>query len=67
MGDTPPPSKITDSRTIYINNASNLKTFKRVLFDDSDYFSKTDVYILAQSMGEKIRYHDYNYSEFNIM
>jgi hypothetical protein len=35
-----------------------------VLFDDSDYFSLSDVYLLSQPMGEKVRLHDYQLGSF---
>jgi hypothetical protein len=39
-----------------------VSTFKRILFDDSDYFSLSDVYLLSQTMGEKVRIHGYQFS-----
>lgn len=55
---------VADQRRIYINSYSSLNCFKRVLFDDSDFFSLTDVYLIAQPMGEKVRIHPYQLSEF---
>lgn len=43
--------KVVDTRRIYINDYKSVQTFKRVLFDDSDYFSLSDVYLLSQPMG----------------
>lgn len=54
--------KVVDTRRIYINDYKSVQTFKRVLFDDSDYFSLSDVYLLSQPMGEKIRIHNYQLS-----
>ena len=57
--------KIVDKRRIYINKISSLCTFKRILFDDCDYFSYSDVLLISQSFGEKIRMHDYQMNEYN--
>jgi len=43
--------KIVDKRRFYVNTPSTLNRFKRVLFDDSDYFSYTDVLFISQSFG----------------
>ena len=55
---------VADRRRVYINNPTSLNTFKRILFDDSDYFSLSDVYLLSQPMGEKVRLHNYQLCEF---
>lgn len=55
---------MADRRRVYINNPTSLNTFKRILFDDSDYFSLSDVYLLSQPMGEKVRLHNYQLCEF---
>lgn len=57
-------ASVVDHRRVYINNHNFLNTFKRILFDDSDYFSLSDVYLLSQTMGEKIRIHNYQLSDF---
>lgn len=64
MPSTARKSNVVDRRRLYLNHYSNLNTFKRVLFDDIDYFSYTDVYFLSQPMGEKIRIHEYQFHEF---
>ena len=56
--------KIVDKRRLYINAFGSLNRFKRVLFDDSDYFSFTDVLFVSQSFGERVRFQDYQYGEF---
>ena len=43
--------KIVDKRRLYINSFNSLNRFKRVLFDDSDYFSFSDVLFISQSFG----------------
>lgn len=58
---------ISDRRRIYINSTTSLNTFKRILFDDVDYFSFSDVYMISQAMGDKIRTSDYQLLEFNGM
>lgn len=56
--------KIVDKRRIYVNSYNSVNKFKRVLFDDSDYFSYSDVLFIAQSFGEKIRLQNYQFTEF---
>lgn len=64
VAETARKISVVDRRRIYVNNPTGLNTFKRILFDDSDYFSLSDVYLLSQSMGEKVRLHDYQFGEF---
>lgn len=64
VAETARKMNVVDSRRIYINNPSALNTFKRILFDDIDYFSLSDVYLVSQSMGEKIRMHEYRLCDF---
>ena len=47
--------KVVDKRRLYVNAVSTLHRFKRVLFDDVDYFSYSDVLFISQSFGEKVR------------
>ncbi len=56
--------KIVDKRRIYINLYNSVNKFKRVLFDDSDYFSYSDMLFISESFGEKIRLQDYQLGEF---
>jgi hypothetical protein len=64
VAETARKMNVVDRRRIYVNNPSALNTFKRILFDDSDYFSLSDVYLVSQSMGEKVRMHDYQFADF---
>jgi hypothetical protein len=64
VAETARKISVVDRRRIYVNNPTGLNTFKRILFDDSDYFSLSDVYLLSQSMGEKVRLHEYQFAEF---
>ena len=57
--------KVVDTRRIYINSYNSLNKFKRILFDDSDYFSYSDILFLSQSFGEKIRIQDYQFRDFS--
>ena len=57
-------ANVVDRRRIYVNHYGQLNCFTRVLFDDSDYFSLSDVYLLAQPLGEKVRLHEYQLGEF---
>jgi len=56
--------KTADRRRLYINAFDSANRFKRVLFDDCDYFSFSDVFIISESFGEKIRLHNYNFAQF---
>lgn len=60
-------ANIVDKRRIYINSFTSLNTFKRILFDDCDYFSYTDLYIVSQSMGDKVRVHPFQMRQFSQM
>jgi hypothetical protein len=55
---------VVETRRIYVNNYSYVNTFKRILFEDSDYFSLSDVYLLSQPMGEKVRIHNCQLCDF---
>lgn len=66
VSETARKVRSVEHRRIYINSYTSVNTFKRVLFDDCDYFSLTDVYLLSQPMGEKIRIHNYQLSDFHL-
>jgi hypothetical protein len=62
-----PTTCIADKRRIYINQHRYLNTFQRIIFEDTDYFSYSDVGIIAMGFGEKIRMHKYCLNDFQLM
>lgn len=58
---------IVEKRRLLFNDIKGVATFKRIVFDECDYFSYCDMFLASLHLGHKLRKLDYDLKIFSLM